>query len=150
MIPEAELWTHLTTLIVMCMVEFRWSARGKAYLLAAYSVRVREHDYIRQLELLFFFPVPESCRMKLNYLGAFSMVVLIVALHWVEGNKPGNALICCDSVSVLKSLRAFISSWQLNLFQICSARHVSSVWVPAHVSHKEGEQVSKTSSTKML
>lgn len=77
------------------------------------------------------------------------MVVLIVALQWVEENKPGNTLICCDSVSVLMSLRS-ISSWQLNLFQICSARHVSSVWCPAHVGHEEGEQVGKTSSTKVL
>lgn len=83
-------------------------------------------------------------RRTTNRLSVYTveMVAVLMVLRWAEHARVERVLICCDSASVLTSLRSFHSgSRQGLLYEIlmCVTRCVSQVsivrflWVPAHV-----------------
>lgn len=67
---------------------------------------------------------------------AVEMMPIFLALQWVEEHKPGNMLICSDSVSVLKGLRS------LSTFKNSPKLYISEVYV-AHIGVKGNEEVDK-------
>lgn len=80
-----------------------------------------------------------------NHLGVCTgMMAILLPLQWVEEYKPGNVLICSDSVSVLKRLRSFKSSHQDILFSILQIQELFKMLsqsvlygLPAVVKNKE-------------
>ena len=77
------------------------------------------------------------------------MVAVLVALRWVEHARVGKVVVCCDSSSVLASLRSFQSSSRQGLLYevlmsltrcVGQGSVVRFLWVPAHVGVEGNEE----------
>lgn len=166
-IPEVAPWRHNMPKIDFYLLEFKRTEREEVDMLLAFAEHINQ-QYAQYMQVYtdgskipenqctgVAFSVPERnvCVNKrtTDCLGVYTveLVAVLLALQWIDDNKPGNILICSDSVSVLKSLRSFRSSRQDILFKILELHSriiqqgmmIGFMWIPAHVGLRGNEEV---------